>query len=67
MIGMFSHKENENSYDILGKRYPGWTTHQCASIANTYRRDIFMRVQAAIIGSVENIFVSSETSIDLFT
>jgi hypothetical protein len=41
--------------------------HKWASNPNTYRRDIFMRVQAAMIDSVENIFVSSETSIDLFT
>jgi hypothetical protein len=41
--------------------------HRWAGNNNAYSRDIFMRVQAAIIGSVENTFFSSETSMDLFT
>jgi hypothetical protein len=41
--------------------------HRWAGNTNTYRRDIFMKVDAAIIGSVENTFYSSETGMDLFT
>jgi len=64
---MYSQMENEYSYNILGKWYPERTKNRWAGNTNTYLRDIFMRVQAEIIGSVENTFASSATSMDLFT
>jgi len=64
---MCSQRENEYSNDILGKWYPERTKNKWVGNTNTYLRVIFMRVQAEIIGSVENTFPSSATSMDLFT